>query len=316
MTKSASILPLSIVVLSVSSLLAAGQQPGSVPTPPSVPGSESGVDARRGASFSIHVEPRVDDTGAKMPVTPHQVDQAITIIKKRLTNMGMADPIIARQGADGILLQTPGVTPEESDNIKKTLEKVVKLEVREVSARNDEPGGYDNKSLAARVAARDEIVPGYKAFTYKFKDEDGNEHRTPILLNRRAALGGKDIAIAVPSPLQAHAVLVTLNGDGTNKMIALTKDMTPLRGRIAIVLDGVVVSAPVLIKVPLGKYFVVEGLREPGEVQSLANALTNPLENALRIDEIRNVSPARASVPPNSSQTPPLVAPQSDPKNK
>jgi hypothetical protein len=74
--------------------------------------------------------------------------------------------------------------------------------------------------------------------------------------------------------------------------------------------------APVVNQVPLGKYFILEGLREPGEVQSLANALMNPLETVLRIDEIRNVSPTLGSVPPNSSQAPPLVAPQSDPKNK
>jgi len=315
MTKSPFILPFSIV-LAVSSLLATGQQPTPVPVPPSVPGNKGGIDIRGGASLSLHIQSRTDDTGATIPVTPHQVEQAIVVIKKRLNSLGTAKPIIARQGVDGILLQIPGVTPEESDNIKKSLEKIGKLELREVSPRNDEPGGHDNKSLAARVAAGAEIVPGYKAYMYKHKDADGNEIQTPILLNRRFALVGNDIALAVPSPQQADAVSITLNGEGTKKLIALTKDMTPRRDRIAIVLDGVVISAPVVNQVPLGKNFIVEGLREPGEVQSLANALMNPLENVLRIDEIRNVSPTLGTVPQNSSQAPPLVAPQSDPKNK
>ena len=113
----------------------------------------------------------------------------------------------------------------------------------------------------------------------------------PILLNRRMALGGSDIANAVPSPQQADAVAITLNGDGTDKMIALTKNMQPSEDRIAIVLDGEVISAPVVNQVPLGKQFIIEGLREPGEVQSLANALMNPLENPLVVDEERTVSP-------------------------
>ena len=78
---------------------------------------------------------------------------------------------------------------------------------------------------------------------------------------------------------------------GTDKMIALTKNMQPGKDRIAIVLDGEVISAPVVNQVPLGKQFIIEGLREPGEVQSLANSLMNPLENALVVDEMRNVSP-------------------------
>ena len=74
-------------------------------------------------------------------------------------------------------------------------------------------------------------------------------------------------------------------------MIALTKDMRPGVDRIAIVLDGEVISAPVVNQVPLGKHFIIEGLHEPGEVQSLANSLMNPLENALVVEEMRNVSP-------------------------
>ncbi len=255
---------------------------------------KGGIDILGGSSFSLHIQPRTDANGGEMPVTPSQVDQAIMVIEKRLNGMGTAEPIIARQGTAGILLQMPGVEPEESAKIRLTLEKVAKLELREVSSRNDETGP-DGKTLAARVESGAEIVPGYKAFIYKHKDADGNEMKTPILLNKRSALGGHDIALATPSPQQADAVSITLNNEGTDKMIALTKDMTPRRDRIAIVLDGTVISAPVVNSTPLGKQFIVEGLHEPGEVQSLSNALMNPLENALKVDEMRNVSPTLGS---------------------
>jgi SecD/SecF fusion protein len=179
----------------------------------------------------------------------------------------------------------PGVEPEVAAKIRATLEKVAKLELREVSPRTNEPG------LAQRVLDGVEKVPGYLAKTYKGKDQDGNEYSRPILVNRRIALGGSDIAHAVPSPQQADAVSITLKSDGADKMIALTKNMKA-GDQIAIVLDGEVISAPGLERDgALGKQFQIDGLREPGEVQSLANALMNPLENPLVVDEERTVSP-------------------------
>lgn len=258
-------------------------------TPPSEK-LKGGIDIRGGSSFSLTVQPRENANGGTMEVTPSQVDKAISIIEKRLNSMGTAEPIIARQGKDGILLQMPGVEPAESEKIRTQLEKVAKLELREVSPRNDERGP-DGRTLAERVADHTEIVPGYQAFDHKTKDEDGREFHRPILLRRKAALGGSDIALATPSPQQTDAVAITLNSEGTDKMIALTQNMQRGVDRIAIVLDNEVISAPVVNQTPLGKNFVVEGLREPGEVQNLANALMNPLENALKIGEFRNVSP-------------------------
>ncbi|MEN9534935.1 MAG: protein translocase subunit SecD [Verrucomicrobiota bacterium] len=251
---------------------------------------KGGIDIVGGSSFTLRVQPRESDSGEKMEVTPQQVEQAILVIEKRLNGMGTSEPLIARQGTDGILVQMPGVEPETSAKIRETLEKVAKLELREVSRRNEEPGA-DGKPLAERVQNGSEIVPGYKAYTLKGKDEDGNEYTRPILLNRRMALGGSDIADAVPSPQQADAVAITLNAEGTDKMIALTKNMRGGVDRIAIVLDGEVISAPVVNQTPLGKQFIIEGLREPGEVQNLANALMNPLENPLVVEMEDTVSP-------------------------
>ena len=255
---------------------------------------KGGIDILGGSSFSLHIQPRMDAEGNEMPITPSQVDQAITVIEKRLNSMGTAEPIIARQGSNGILLQMPGVEPQESERIRASLQKVAKLQLHKVSPRNDELGP-DRKSLAARVAERLEKEPGYLAFNHKSKDQDGKEIQRPILLKRIPGLGGADIALATPSPQQADAVSITLNGPGTDKMIALTKDLRPGVDRIAIVLDGDVLSAPVVNQVPLGKQCIVEGLSEPGEVQNLANSLMNPLENALVVDEMRTVSPTLGS---------------------
>jgi SecD/SecF fusion protein len=250
---------------------------------------KGGIDIIGGSSFSLRIQEREDGNGAKMPITKEQVDQAILVIEKRLNGLGTKEPLIARQGSDGILVQMPGVEPEESAAIRKTLEKVAKLELREVSPRSEEPDA-SGKTLAQRVQDGSEIVPGYRAYILKGKDEDGNEYKRPILLNRRMALGGSDIANAVPSPSRADAVAVTLNGEGADKMAALTSNMQLGVDRIAVVLDGEVISAPT-VQDRLYKNFEVSGLREPGEVQSLANSLMNPLENPLVVAEMRNISP-------------------------
>lgn len=255
---------------------------------------KGGIDIIGGSAFLLRIQPKENANGEKMPVTPEQVDEAIRVIEGRLNAMGTAEPLIAGQGEDGILVQMPGVEPEESAQIRITLETVAKLELREVSPRNSEMGA-GGKSLAQRVLDGDEIVPGYRAYELTQKDGDGNETTTPILLNRRAALGGSDIVLATPSPSRMDAVDITLNGAGTDKMIALTQNMRPEIDRIAIVLDGVVQSAPVVQSVPLGKNFVINGLDEPGETKKLANALMNPLENPLIVEEERSVSPTLGS---------------------
>jgi SecD/SecF fusion protein len=251
---------------------------------------KGGIDIVGGSSFTLRVQPREDESGNKMPITVQQVDQAIEVVEKRLNGMGTSEPIIARQGDDGIIVQMPGVGEETARSVRLILEKVAKLELREVSTRSDEPGA-NGKSLAQRVMDGDEIVPGYKGYLLTQKNKEGVESKSPILLNRRMALGGSDISLATPSQVQMDAVDITLNGDGEDKMIALTKNMRPRVDRIAIVLDGEVISAPLVNQVPLGKRFIIEGLREPGEVQELAKALMNPLENPLVVEMEDSVSP-------------------------
>jgi len=253
-----------------------------------------GIDIAGGSAFLLRIQPKENEKGEMMPITADQVEEGMRVIKDRLDAMGTAEPLVVRQGEDGILVQMPGVEPEESAEIRVTLETVAKLELREVSPRNNEIG-ENGKSLAQRVLDGEEIVPGYRAYELTQKDEDGNESTTPILLNRRAALGGSDIVIASPSMSQMDAVDITLDGPGTDKMIALTQNMRPGQDRIAIVLDGIVQNAPVVQSVPLGKKFEINGLNEPGETKKLANALMNPLENPLIVEEERSVSPTLGS---------------------
>ena len=176
-----------------------------------------GIDIAGGSAFLLRIQAKENEKGEKMPITADQVEEGMRVIKDRLDAMGTAEPLVVGQGEDGILVQMPGVGPEESAEIRRTLETVAKLELREVSPRNNEIG-KNGKSLAQRVLDGEEIVPGYRAYELTQKDEDGNESTTPILLNRRAALGGSDIVIASPSMSQIDAVL-RMNADLQQKLL-------------------------------------------------------------------------------------------------
>ena len=245
------------------------------------------IDIVGGSSFTMKVQPREDEEGNKVEVTEEDTDNAITIIEKRLNESGVAEPVIFRQGVNRLVVQMPGVKPEEAAAVKKKLQEAAKLEFREVHPQSN--------LLADQVAAGEHIEPGYKVFQYVYKVDEGTpdekEMTSNILLNRRPAVQGNDIARAAPDVMGGGRVDITLNGNGEDKMIALTAPMTAGRDKIAIVLDGRCISAPVVQQVPLGKQFQITGLNAPGEAVSLAKNLMNPINNPLELDEERTVSP-------------------------
>jgi len=254
---------------------------------------KGGIDLVGGSSFTLLVKPKLDEaTGQPIPLTTEDVRQAKNTVEKRLNEFGNVDLSIVEQGTDKILLQMPGMTPEVSAEVEALLQKVARLELRKVNLEGFQPGP-DGRTLAERIHTKDEPrMPGFRVYDHGYKDSEGNQRTEYILLNNRIALTGKDVQQAWPESMGGgHHVSIRLSNAGADKMIDLTKDMTPGRDRIAVVLDGKVITAPTVQSVPLGKNFVIEGQESSKEARELANALMNPLENPLEIIEKRVVSP-------------------------
>lgn len=238
-------------------------------------------------SFTVRVVGRQDDTGKTQAVMPQQVDSSISTTRKRLAALGLPKPRIERRGNDGFVVRWDDLTLDPGTDIAELIRTVGRLELREVSPRTDE-AGPDGKPFAQRVLDGSEILPGYCAYTHKVKHEDGRESKRPLLLNRRTAITNPDIASAIVSPQHQNgkAVAVTLNREGADKMIALTRNMRPGRDRIAILIDGEINTAPVVNSVPLGKNFVLEGFNSAAGAATLAAAFVNPLECQLIVEEV------------------------------
>ena len=247
---------------------------------------KGGIDLIGGSSFTLRVQPTIDPEGTTVPVTATAVQQAIQTVEKRLNNLGTADLLIVAQGNDRILVQMPGVSPEEASDVREILEKIAKLELKAVHP--------ESSALANRLAAEKEadrvLPPGYKLYVLSDEDEDGQVITENILLKRRSALDGSYIVHAqeLYGPYEGK-LTVELNPEGANKMFDLTSKMRPGVDRLAIVLDGKVLSAPV-VQSSLGANFEISGMKDANEAKSIAAALLNPLKNPLLVEEERTVS--------------------------
>ncbi|MGJ8677113.1 MAG: protein translocase subunit SecD [Akkermansiaceae bacterium] len=245
---------------------------------------KGGIDLVGGSSFTLQVQPTIDEDGTVIPVSSTAVQKAIETIEKRLNQGGTKDLLIIAQGADRILVQMPGVTPEDAKAVRSVLEKVAKLELKVVHP--------NSRTLADRVAAdpENEIVPGYELKVYNGTDREGKAFSENILLKRRASLDGSYVVFAqeLYGPNEGE-VQVELNSEGATKMFDITSKMNQGSDRLAIVLDGEVLSAPV-VQSSLGANFQISGMENANEARALAAALLNPLKNPLIVDEERSVS--------------------------
>jgi SecD/SecF fusion protein len=252
---------------------------------------KGGIDLVGGSQFTLLVKPKIDETtGQPIPLTSEDVKQAKATVEKRLNEFGTTDMMIVEQGTDKILLQMPGMTPEVSDEIEKLLQKVARLELRRVNMDGFQTGP-DSRTLAERIQTGDEPrMPGFRVYEHSYTYE-GTQRTEFILLNNRVALTGKDVQQAWPESMAgAHHVAVRLSNAGAEKMLDLTDDMRLGYDRIAVVLDGKVITAPT-VNAALHKNFIIEGQESTKEARELANAMMNPLENPLEIIEKRVVSP-------------------------
>lgn len=245
---------------------------------------KGGIDLIGGSSFTLRVQPGKDENGDPVSVNPTAVQQAIETVEKRLNAFGTADLLIVAQGQDRILVQMPGVSPQEAADVRKTLEKVARLELKTVNP--------DSRSIVSQMEQDPEntFEPGYDLKELETEDDDGVMGIEKILVNKRYDLDGSYVVHAqeLYGPYEGK-LSVKLNSEGASKMFQLTSKMNHGVDRLAIVLDGKVLSAPV-VQSSLGANFEISGMKNASEARALAAALLNPLKNPLLVEEERTVS--------------------------
>ena len=185
-----------------------------------------------GQNFSTIVDDNVyriafNDAGI-VDMQTKTIQQSIEIIRRRLDPDGTKEPVIQRQGLDRVLVQLPGVDDPEA--VKRLLGRTAKLTFQLV----------DTRMTAAEAIDRGRTPPG--TVLIQSASGDGRSY----VVEKRVMVSGEmlDSASAGIDQNNRPAVNFALNTVGARKFGKVTGDNI---GRpFAIILDGQVVSAPVI----------------------------------------------------------------------
>jgi SecD/SecF fusion protein len=239
-----------------------------------------GLDLQGGTSFLVRlVPPVVEEGGPPRAITPEMQEQAVEVIRKRVDEFGVSEPVITKQGSDHILVQIPGLSTAQVETARQQLQRVAKLEFRLVHPDSDQ--------LVREIAAGTAFTPpGYVILT---STERGNGRTEKLLIKRRPELTGQDVAGARPTFEQrGYEVSLRLTHAGAETFRRVTRDN--INHRLAIVLDNEVVTAPnIQSEIPNGEA-VITGNYTADEAKNLASVMENPLQTPVAIDETRTVS--------------------------
>jgi len=251
-----------------------------------------GLDLQGGTSFLIKLIPQTEGG-----ITKDLLDQAVEVIRKRVDQYGVSEPVITPQGKDRILVQIAGLDAQQTEQAKIQLQKVAKLEFAIV-----DEGGPER---IARIQSGEEVMPPNLVLkTYKPGKDDKVE--TQILVARRAALSGERVRSAIAYfDQQGYGVSLELDAEGATIFDNVASQN---KGRqMAIILDGEVISAPVLQSDHFGGRAQITGHFTDKEARDLASALENPLRVPVQIEETRSVSPTLGADSVKSGVTAGLV---------
>lgn len=144
-------------------------------------------------------------------MTLNAVEQNLGTLRNRVNSLGVAEPVMQRQGADRVVVQLPGV--QDTAAAKRTLGATATLEYRSV---------YEGNAIDARETGN--VPPGARLYNSRNIGADGKP--VPVLLNKRIIVAGEDMVDA-RSSLDNNglpAVLVTLNSAGGQRMLQFTTE--------------------------------------------------------------------------------------------
>ncbi len=144
-------------------------------------------------------------------MTLNAIEQNLGTLRNRINALGVAEPILQRQGADRVVVQLPGV--QDTAKAKRTLGATATLEYR---------GVYEGNAFDARDSGN--VPPGARLYERRELGTDGKP--MPVLLNKRIIVAGEDMIDARTSVDQngQPAVTVSLNTAGGNRMLQFTTE--------------------------------------------------------------------------------------------
>src|SRR5215211_457425 len=228
-----------------------------------------GLDIQGGTSFLIRL------VQGEKQVNKAMLEQAVEVIRKRVDYFGGGEPVISPVGNDRILVQIPGLDTAKIQEARDQLSRVAKLEFRLVYPDN----------------GTEVIPPEYRIESYKMHATPGKppvEER--LLVKKKADLGGDRVTSShAYYGNEGWTVQLKFDSEGAKQFGNITEKFKGYR--FAIVLDGVIQSAPTIRDAIYGGDAVITGRFGEQEARGLSSVLENPLQTPVSIEEERSVSP-------------------------
>lgn len=206
-------------------------------------------------------------------ISSFAVEQAVKTIRNRVDEFGVSEPDIRTQAGYRIQVQLPGV--QDTKRAVALLGQTAQLEFRFV--RDDVREGSDSNDPSVVML--------------QYIDSDSQNSRIPV--NTIVEITGESVADARPSFNQNGSPEITLifSNEGATRFSQVTKE--GVGKRLAIILDGVVYSAPVIREVISGGRASISGNFTVQEAQDLAIILrAGSLPAPVEVLEERTVGPS------------------------
>lgn len=232
-------------------------------------------------SLSLSVKPSYVDE-----LRRNSLERVKQIIENRVKDFGLVEPSIQRSGDDRILVQVPGASKKDRERIVNLIRKTAVLEFKIVDA-----AGASRESLLAGAEAETDEQLSDKGFSLH-DGATGNENEKFFLTEKLAPVTGEYISEAriVFDDYGNPAVGFRFRGEGASKFGKLTEEN--IGERLAIVLDGVIKSAPT-IQDRITYEGTITGTFTPEEAKDLALILrSGSLPVPVRVEQERTVGPS------------------------
>src|SRR5438034_1076919 len=211
------------------------------------------------------------------------VRQGVETIRNRVDQFGVAEPTITRQGDDRILIQLPGV--QDPERAKALIGKTALLEFKLVDEKADVEA-----AVQGRVPEGDEVL-----YQRRVDKQTKVERKIPYVVQKRTLLTGAELTRAEvnadPNAPGNWQVSIEFTANGARIFGEITEQNV---GRhLAIVLDGVLQSAPRINERIPGGRAVITGQFTVDEARDLAIVLrAGALPAPVTILEERTVGPS------------------------
>jgi protein-export membrane protein SecD len=243
------------------------------------------------------------------------VNQALSTIRARADEFGIAEPQIFRYGKSNIVVQLPGI--QDPSQAKRIIGRTALLEFRIVDDEND---FFANVALAEGIYKGTEIGAGGKTVSYLWvyekdyeklanfiknlnpppgriifvgKGEKGNIWRTYLLESISEITGEflRNAVVRMNTITNEPYVLISFNSEGAKRFEKITGEN--VGKRLAIILDEKVFSAPVIREKISGGVATIEGRFTIEEAKELAAVLrAGALPAPVEFEEERTVGPS------------------------